>query len=135
MVLLTMVALIILSVVEVAIYSYIINPGQATTVYDAHATTSAPWISGILGFIIFFLVVRYWSKKKYTNLLMLALGYVVTYVVVDLIIFFAFSVDWSEYLSIFLLANGAKLLGAMTGYFVYKNTDTNSRTTHTAAQK
>ena len=134
-VLLTMIALIILSFVEVAIYSYLINPGEAMTVYDAHATTSAPWISGIFGFIIFFLVVRYWGKKKYTNLLTLALGYVITYVVVDLIILFSFSVDWSEYLSIFLLANGAKLLGAMTGYFAYRNTAIHSPTIHTAVQK
>jgi hypothetical protein len=38
------------------------------------------WVYNIL------VVVRYWGKKKYTNLLKLALGFVATYIVIDLII-------------------------------------------------
>jgi uncharacterized protein with PQ loop repeat len=119
-VLLTMISLVIISFAEVAIYSYLINPGHEVAVYDAHATASAPWISGIFGFIIFFLVVRYWGKKKYTNLLKLALGFVATYIVIDLIILFAFGVDWNKYWIVFLAANGVKLLGALAGYYSFR---------------
>ena len=53
---LTMIVLVILSFLEVAVYSYLINPGQEQSVYEAHANTSAPYISGIFGFIVFFFV-------------------------------------------------------------------------------
>lgn len=119
--LLTMVTLVIISIIEVAIYSFVVNPGQNATAYDEHANLSAPWISGIFGFIIFFLVVRYWCRKKYDNLLQLAIYFAATYIVLDVVILFAFGVDWSEYYPIVLLANGAKLLGGLTGYYFYKH--------------
>ena len=50
---LTMIILVGISFLEVAIYSYVINPGQDASVYDAHAMDSAPYISAIFGFIIF----------------------------------------------------------------------------------
>jgi hypothetical protein len=61
---LTMITLVIISFLEVAVYSYLINPGQEQSVYEAHAEVSAPYISGIFGFTIFFLVARYWKKKE-----------------------------------------------------------------------
>ena len=67
LVLLTMITLVLISFAEVAVYSYLINPGQQESVYEAHANDSAPYISGIFGFIIFFLVARYWKKKEYRD--------------------------------------------------------------------
>jgi len=55
---LTMITLVIISFLEVAVYSYLINPGHEQSVYEAHANNSAPYISGIFGFIVFFLVAR-----------------------------------------------------------------------------
>ena len=60
---LVMITLIIISILEVTIYSYVVNPGQSVSVYEAHAESSAPYISGIFGFIIFFLIARHWKKK------------------------------------------------------------------------
>lgn len=60
---LTMITLIIISVLEVTLYAYVINPGHDESFYEAHANISAPYISGFFGFIIFFLVTRYWKKK------------------------------------------------------------------------
>ncbi len=42
--LLTMITLVIISFLEVAVYSYLINPGQENSVYEAHAEFSAPFV-------------------------------------------------------------------------------------------
>ncbi|HEY0047504.1 MAG TPA: hypothetical protein VGB44_12415 [Flavobacterium sp.] len=55
-VLLTMIALVCISFLEVAIYSYLVNTGQPESFYEEHANISAPYISGIFGFIISFLL-------------------------------------------------------------------------------
>lgn len=116
---LTMLVLVLISILEVAVYSYLINPEQDIPVYDAHAELTAPYISGIFGFIIFFLVARYWKKKGYPNALRLAVLYPLVYILLDIILITAAGVKWSEFLVIFLLANGAKFLGSYAGYRVY----------------
>ena len=75
---LTMITLVIISILEVALYSYVINPGQEFSVYEEHAQFSAPYISGIFGFIIFFLIARYWKKKAYQNSSKLAILFPLT---------------------------------------------------------
>ncbi|MDQ3142134.1 MAG: hypothetical protein M3Q56_07795 [Bacteroidota bacterium] len=117
---LTMILLVIISIVEVAIYSMIINTGQAMTVYDTHAEFSAPWVSGIFGFVIFFLVVRYWIKKQHTNILNSTFLYWIIYVTLDLIVILSFGVNWSEILLTFILANSAKLFGGLAAYKLTK---------------
>ena len=66
---LTMITLVVISFLEVAVYSYLINPGQQQNVYEAHANNSAPYISGIFGIIVFFFVARYWKEKQFPNVL------------------------------------------------------------------
>jgi len=114
---LTMATLILLSFIEVAIYSYFINPGHEVGIYESHAQDSAPYISGIFGFIIFFLVARYWTKKDYPNVFKLILLFPVIYILLDiLILVIAGFRDISSYILIFLLSNGAKFLGSFLGY-------------------
>ena len=113
---LTMITLVIISFIEVAVYSYLINPGQEQSVYEAHANFSAPYISGIFGFIVFFLVARYWKKKEYPNVLKLAILYPLIYVLLDIIIITAAGVKWSDFFLIFAIANTAKFLGSFLGY-------------------
>lgn len=113
---LTMVTLVVISFIEVAIYSYLINPGQAQSVYEAHANVSAPYISGIFGFIVFFFIVRYWKKKKYPDVFKLAILLPLIYVLLDIIIITAAGVKWSDFILIFALANTAKFLGSYLGY-------------------
>ncbi len=118
---LTMITLVIISILEVVVYSYAVNPGQDNSVYEAHAQYSAPFVSGIFGFIIFFLVVRYWKKKEFHNLFKLIFLFPLTYVLLDLsIILVATSVEWSSFILIFILANGAKFLGSYLGYKLTK---------------
>ncbi len=113
---LTMVTLVIMSFLEVAIYSYLINPGQEQSVYEAHAEVSAPYITGIFGFILFFLVARYWKKKKYPDVFQLVILFPVIYILLDIIIISAAGVKWSEFFVIFAMANTAKFLGSYLGY-------------------
>lgn len=115
--LLTMVVLILLSFLEVAIYSYLINPGHDEAFYEAHAFESAPWISAIFGFVIFFLVARYWKRKGYSNLPRLIILFPVVYVLLDIVVITtAGAGQWSSFIWIFLIANGAKFLGSFAGY-------------------
>ena len=114
---LTMITLVIISILEVTLYSYIINPGQEVSVYEAHANFSAPFISGIFGFIVFFLITRYWKKKEYQDLFKLVILFPLTYVLLDIVvILLTGTVQWSDFILIFILANGAKFLGSYLGY-------------------
>jgi len=113
---LTMITLVLISFLEVAVYSYLINPGQEQSVYEGHANSSAPYISGIFGFIVFFLVARYWKKKEYPNVFKLAILFPLIYVLLDIIIITAAGVKWSDFIVTFAIANAAKFLGSYLGY-------------------
>ncbi|MBL7792390.1 MAG: hypothetical protein JNK77_08695 [Saprospiraceae bacterium] len=117
---LVMITLIIISILEVAVYSYLVNPGQEISVYEAHAEFSAPYVSGIFGFILFFLIARHWKKKEYHNLSKLIFLFPLTYVLLDiLVLLLSGAVEWSKWSSIvlmFVLANGAKFFGSYLGY-------------------
>lgn len=118
--LLTMVTLVIISFIEVAVYSYLINPGQEDSVYEAHANSSAPYISGIFGFIVFYLIARYWKKKEYPNVFKLAVLFPLIYILLDIIIITAAGVKWADFILIFAIANTAKFLGSYLGYKLTK---------------
>jgi hypothetical protein len=59
---------IIASVLWVAIYSYALNPGQPITVYEQNAQASAPWVSIIAGFPIFYAASRWIARSLPTAL-------------------------------------------------------------------
>lgn len=116
--LLTQVVLVGISFAEVFGYSMFVNTGKDEAFYEAHAMVSAPWISGIFGFIVFFFVSRYWTKKPLPNAFKLALMFPLVYVVWDLLVVTLYGVpDWLDFLPIFVLANGAKLAGSLGGHF------------------
>jgi hypothetical protein len=117
---LTMIILVIISILEVAVYSHLINPGQEITVYETHASKSAPYVSGIFGFIIFFFVARFWNQKKYDNIASLVLLFPVIYVLIDVVVLVLADVKWADFLVIFLIANSAKFLGCFLGYKLTK---------------
>lgn len=50
----------------VAIYSYLINPGQVLAVYQEYAQRSGSWVSLIAGTPIFWLVARYLAGSRLT---------------------------------------------------------------------
>src|SRR5262245_63285042 len=47
----------------VAIYSYLINPGQPMATYEAHAQASGPWVSILAGMAIFYAASRWIAKS------------------------------------------------------------------------
>jgi hypothetical protein len=62
------VAQVIAAVLWVAIYSYVLNPGQPMTVYEQHAQASGPWVSIIAGFPIFYAASRWIARSLPTAL-------------------------------------------------------------------
>ena len=62
----------------VAIYSYAIDPDQPLAVYQQHARDSAPWISIIAGFIIFYAASRWIGRSVPT-----AMALFVVFLVID----------------------------------------------------
>lgn len=117
---LTMITLVIISFLEVAVYSYLINPGQEQSVYEAHANYSAQYISGIFGFIVFYLITRYWKKKEYPNVFKLAILFPLIYVLLDIFIITLAGVKWADFILLFAIANTAKFLGSYLGYKLTK---------------
>lgn len=66
--LLAEIAQIIASVLWVAVYSYVLNPGQPISVYEQHAQTSGPWVSILAGFPIFYAASRWVARSLPTGL-------------------------------------------------------------------
>lgn len=63
-------ALIAASFAWVAVYSYVINPGQPLAVYQAHAQASGPWVSILAGLPLFYAVSRWIARNRPTALTM-----------------------------------------------------------------
>lgn len=116
LVILTMMVLVLISILEVAVYSYLINPGQPEAVYEAHANASAPYISAIFGFVVFFLVARYWKQKSYEQVAKLVFLFPLTYIVLDSIIITTAGVNWADFIWVFAIANASKCVGSYLGY-------------------
>jgi hypothetical protein len=68
--LLAEVALIASSFVWVAIYSFLINPGQPFAVYEAHAQASGPWVSIVAGLPLFYAIGRWIARNRPTALVL-----------------------------------------------------------------
>jgi hypothetical protein len=118
------VILILLSIIEVAIYSYLINPGHEDAFYRAHATESGPWISGIVGSLLMFFLTGRFTKIFSLRQLTYAIGLPVTYIIIDILIVLPFGIDWTEHLPVFLSANGAKIIASLVAYFKFKIEET-----------
>lgn len=65
----------------VAIYSYLINPGQPLSVYEQHATESGPWVSIVVGIPLFYAAARWIGRNRPTALVLCALVLMVDAVV------------------------------------------------------
>ena len=61
----------------VAIYSYLINPGQPMATYEAHAQASGPWVSILAGAPIFYAASRWIARLRPTALALFAIFFVI----------------------------------------------------------
>jgi hypothetical protein len=57
----------------VAIYSYVIDPGQPMATYQAHALASGPWVSILAGAPIFYAASRWIARSRPTALALFAI--------------------------------------------------------------
>lgn len=118
--LLVHVILIILSIIEVAFYSYLVAPGREEAFYSAHANGSGPWVSGIGGAIIMFLLVRRYVRRFADRQLTYALALPVIYIITDVLLLVAAGVDMADHIMVSALANGTKLVAALAAYYIYR---------------
>ncbi len=124
--------LIILSILEVAVYSYLIEPGHDEAYYQEHAQVSAPWVSGIFGFVLTFLFVKLFIDRNRHRHLLFAIGLPLVYVALDVLILLPFGIDWNAHLPVLLMANGAKLAGALLAFYLYSGREERSDLTSPA---
>jgi hypothetical protein len=61
----------------VAIYSYLVNPGQPMATYEAHAQASGPWVSILAGAPIFYAASRWIAKTRPTALALFGIFFVI----------------------------------------------------------
>lgn len=116
------VALILISIIEVFIYSMAFVTGRDQAFYSAHAEVSGPWVSGIFGFILIFLLVRRFIKKYSDHHLLYTIALPATYIIIDLLLLVAWGVDWSGLQPVMFLSNGVKLVAAGLSYWIFKPT-------------
>ena len=74
----------------VAIYSYLINPGQPMATYQAHAQASGPWVSILAGAPIFYAASRWIARSQPTALALFAI-----FVVVDGALLVGMTESWT----------------------------------------
>jgi hypothetical protein len=116
------IVLIIISILEVTIYSYLIVPGKDEAFYKTHAEISGPWISGIFGSLFIFLLVRRFIKQNNGRFLTYTIALPFIYITMDILMLLPFQINWNEHLPVFLAANGAKAASSFLSYFIYKRT-------------
>jgi hypothetical protein len=121
------VTLIFLSILEVVIYSYLVDPGHEEEYYSRHATRSGPWISMVFGSVFIFLIVRRYMKRYSHRQLTYALGLPAVYTVIDFLIILAVGADLKDGVTLLITAMLVKFSAAYLAYFVYSNRQTAQR--------
>jgi hypothetical protein len=106
------IALIATSILEVFVYSMLIDPGMDQKYYEHHAELSGPWISAIFGSLYIFLIVRFFVKRNEKHHSLYAISTPVIYLVIDLIIVGFYITDWAKEGPTIALANGVKFISA-----------------------
>lgn len=107
--------LIALSILEVVIFSALIEPGQQPTYYEEHAQLTAPYISIIFGIILFFFISRLLVKKRYNQRKLIGLILPAIYIVMDLVILLLSDTDWGQQHLIFMISFITKILASYIG--------------------
>lgn len=68
----------------VAIYSYLIHPGESSAFYQRYAMRASPWVSLVMGVPVFFLICRWIGSRSPSRAWPTAMGLFGIYLLVDL---------------------------------------------------
>lgn len=115
------VVLILLSIIEVMVYSYLIHPGEQKAFYETHASLSGPWVSAIFGSVLMFFLVKRFLKRFTRQQLTYVIGLPAIYLVIDLILIFGSGNQLKDFAYQFLLAALPKMAAVALAYFLYKD--------------
>jgi len=113
------VALIVLSIIEVAFYSYIVNPGHDRGFYSEHAKQSGPWVSAIFGSLFMLLLFRRFVKRFSQQRLTYAIGLLVVYIAIDFVLLLVSGYEFKDMNFQFVLAKAVKVIAVLLAYFIY----------------
>ena len=112
------IALITLSIICVAVYSYAIHTGETQEFYSAFAKVSGPWVSLIAGGPVFFLIARWIRRRATAAALGTAMVMSVFYIAIEVAITLLWPGAFSATLAILPLVIGGfvlKVTGAWLG--------------------
>ncbi len=115
--------LIALSILEVVIFSTIIEPGQEPTYYEQHAQITAPYISIIFGIILFFFISRLLVKKRYNKRKLIGLLLPAIYIIMDLLFLQLSDTDWGQQFWTFMISFITKVLASYIGATTIKKNE------------
>ena len=111
--LLVHIVLISLSILEVFVYSTLVNKGQTQAVYEKHAELTAPYIATIAGCILMYFFVTRFTKNKAINPWLPGLGLPAIYIIIDFVLLQSTSPGWTKQLPTILGSNFLKSMAAV----------------------
>jgi hypothetical protein len=113
--LLAEIALIALSVICVAIYSYTIHTGETQEFYNAFARASGPWVSLIAGGPVFYLIARWIRRRAHSGAFETAMAMAGVYLAIEIAVILSWPGDASGVFPFMLGAFTIKVAGAWIG--------------------
>lgn len=109
--LVAMVAQIAAAFAWVALYSYLIHPGETPAFYQRYAEVASPWVSVVAGGPIFYLICRWIGSRARASAWPTAMALFGLYVLLDLTLVFAAGALSSRIIGILAASYFLKFLG------------------------
>lgn len=99
----------------VAIYSYLIHPGETPAFYQRYAEVASPWVSVVAGGPIFYLICRWIGSRVRARAWPTAMALFGFYVLLDLAIVLSMGVPSSRFVGILIASYSIKFLACHFG--------------------
>ena len=109
------IALIALSIICVAVYSYAIHTGETPEFYGEFAKVSGPWISLIAGGPVFFLIARWIRRRAQSAAFETAMAMAGLYLAIEIVVLLLWPGDSSGTLPFIIGGFVLKVAGAWLG--------------------
>jgi hypothetical protein len=99
----------------VALYSYLVHPGETSAFYQRHAHAAGPWVSLLAGTPIFYLVCRWIGSRTPSRAWPTAMALFALFALVDFALIFAAGTPSSRILGFVAASYLLKLLACHLG--------------------